>query len=229
MRIFITGGSGHLGQELIRCLSKEHNVYAPLKEKCDILYPIRLDSVIKEFQPDLVIHLAAFVDTFGCEADIPKALDINVLGTINVVQACLQVDCKLVYVSSEYVFRGDKGNYTVEDRLDPINVYGKTKAAAEYVVSVLPKYQIIRAPFIKKVYKDVFVDQFCSRHFLDEVGEKIVHNILHNKSKIVHIATDRASLYEIYQRRGINANPIFVEDTHANIIPHDTSLIDNSI
>lgn len=228
-KIFITGGSGHLGKELVEHLSIEHEVFAPSSKECSLFDTYYLRRAIKGFEPDIVIHLAAFVDTFGCELDIEKALDVNVLGTLNVVEACLGLECKFVYVSSEYVFGGNKGNYTVDDKLDPINVYGKTKAAAEYVVSVLPNYQIIRAPFIKQVYSEVFTDQYCSRHFLDEVCEKIARNIFVNDARIVHIATERSSLYEIYQRRGIKADPISMSKEHIDIIPHDTSLIDNSI
>ena len=228
-KIFITGGSGHLGKELVKYLSTDHKVFDPPASECSILNTLKLKKAINYFNPDIVIHLAAFVDTFGCEDDIERALDINVLGTLNVVEACLDLECKFVYVSSEYVFGGNKGNYTVEDRLDPINVYGKTKAAAEYVVSVLPNYQIIRAPFIKQVYPEVFTDQYCSRHFLDEVVEKIAKNILINDSKIVHIATERSSLYELYQKKGIDAKPISMGLHHSNIIPRDTSLKDNSL
>ena len=229
MKVFVTGGGGHLGRVLVGCLQKEHEVLAPTHKECDILDAHCLGKIIEEFKPNLVIHLAAFVDTFGCEEQPTSALDINVLGTLNLVKACVGLDCKFVYVSSEYVFGGEKGNYTVEDRLDPINIYGKTKAAAEYIVSVIPHHQIIRAPFIKQVYSKVFTDQYCSRHFLDEVCEKIVRNIFLNVDNIVHIATERASLYEIYQNKGIEATPITMSEEYYNVIPFDTSLIDNSL
>lgn len=229
MKIFITGGSGHLGQKLVEYLSREHDVYAPDKNECNILDISDLKAIVNSFHPNIVIHLAAFVDTFGCEKDIENALDVNVLGTINIVKACLKTECKFVYVSSEYVFGGNKGNYTVNDRLDPINVYGKTKAASEYIVSVLSNYQIIRAPFIKQVYPKVFSDQYCSRYFLDEVIEKISNNIFNNPSKLIHIASERMSLYELYVKKGIKADPILMDKKQTKIIPHDTSLIDNSI
>jgi dTDP-4-dehydrorhamnose reductase len=229
MKIFVTGGSGHLGTMLVEYLQKDNEVLAPTRKECDILDTYQLDTLIKEFKPEVVIHLAALVDTFGCEEHPVNALDVNVLGTLNLVEACLPLKCKFVYVSSEYVFGGSRGKYTVEDRLDPINVYGKTKAAAEYVVSVLDNYQIIRAPFIKQIYPKVFTDQYCSRHFLDEVCEKIVRNILGNPDNIVHIATERASLYEIYQNKGIEAIPITMSKDYHSMIPFDTSLIDNSL
>jgi dTDP-4-dehydrorhamnose reductase len=227
MKIFVTGGSGHLGKVLVDYLQKDHDMLAPNSKECNILNTYSLYKTIKDFNPDIVIHLAAFVDTFGCEERKIDALDTNVLGTLNMVEACMTFDCKFIYISSEYVFGGSKGNYTTDDRLDPINVYGKTKAAAEYIVSVLPNYQIIRAPFIRQVYPKVFTDQYCSRYFLDEVVEKISNNILNNPDKLVHIASERMSLYDLYIKHGIEAEPITMPENQ--LIPKDTSLINNSI
>ena len=229
MKIFVTGGNGHLGKVLVDYLKKDHDILAPNSKECNILNTSTLFKIIKDFNPDIVIHLAAFVDTFGCEEEIEKALDINVIGTTNIVKACLNLDCKFIYISSEYVFRGDKGNYTIDDKLDPINVYGKTKSAAEYIVSVLPNYQIIRAPFIRQIYSKVFTDQYCSRYFLSEVIEKISNNIFNNPSKLIHIASERMSLYELYIKHGIKAEPITLPEEQIDIIPKDTSLINNSI
>lgn len=229
MKIFITGGTGHLGKKIVDYLSKGHNVYAPNRNEYNILNINELKTIINSFSPDIIIHLAAFVDTFGCEENIQKALDTNVIGTINIVKVCSEYKCKFIYVSSEYVFGGNKGNYTIDDRPDPINVYGKTKAASEYIVSILPDYQIIRAPFIKQVYPEVFSDQYCSRYFLDEVVEKIINNIFNNSSKLIHIASERMSLYELYIKKGIKAEPILMNKEQLKIIPHDTSLVNNSI
>jgi len=229
MKIFVTGGSGYLGKELVKYLSLKADVFAPSNTFCNMLDENKLNKTISIFKPDYVIHLAAFVDTFGCENDIKKALDVNVLGTINIVKACLKLNCKLVYVSSEYVFSGDKGNYTIDDKLDPINVYGKTKAAAEYIISAFSNHQIIRAPFIRQIYPKVFTDQYCSRYFLDEVVEKIVKNIFENNKKIVHISSKRTSLYDLYLKKGIKAEPITMSNEQKKTLPKDTSLINNSI
>lgn len=228
-RIFITGGSGHLGQKLVEYLSTNNEVYAPSKEECDILDANILKEKITSFQPHIVIHAAAFVDTFGCETDIEKAIDVNVIGTTNLVKACLNINCLFVYTSSEYVFGGDKGNYSITDRLTPINVYGKTKSASEYIISILPNYQIIRAPFVRQIYPKAFTDQYCSRYFLDEIIEKIANNIFNNSEKIIHISSERMSLYDLYLKKGIKAEPITMSEEQKETLPKDTSLINNSI
>ena len=104
MKVLVTGGSGHLGKVLVDYLKNNHDVFAPNSKDCNILNTYSLFKTIKDFNPNIVIHLAAFVDTFGCEKHKNDALDINVLGTLNMVEACMYLDCKFVYISSEYVF-----------------------------------------------------------------------------------------------------------------------------
>ena len=134
----------------------------------DITNIKNIHSTLKEYNPDIIIHTAAYVDTIGCEKNKDKAIDLNILGVVNLVK-CIPSKTKFVYISSEYVFSGNKGLYSIEDRLDPINIYGKTKSAAEYITSILDNHQIIRVPFIKKIHKNVFENQFCSRYFIEEV------------------------------------------------------------
>jgi len=229
MKIFVTGGSGNLGKELINVIPSNYEVISPTRQECDLLDSNVINKLINFHKPNLVIHLAAFVNTLGCELDINKAIDNNIIGTINIVRSCLELNCKFVYVSSEYIFEGNKGNYTVDDRPNPINVYGKTKASAEYIVSILPNYQIIRAPFIKVKYPKVYTNQYCSRYFIEDVIERIFNNILNNPNKIVHIANARKSLYEHYQDKNLNPDPITIPNELLHITPIDTSLIDNSI
>ena len=228
-KFFITGGNGALGRVLVQHLSKSHTVYAPSSTECNILDLKQLTNTISKFSPHYIIHLAAFVDTFGCEQDVEKAIDVNIIGTINMVKASSLISSKFTYISSEYVFWGSKGNYTTKDKLDPINVYGKTKASSEYIVSILQNYQIIRVPFIKETYPKVFIDQYYSRYFLDEVAPQIEFNILNNQNNIVHISPERKSLYKTYVDKGFNPTPIKTPKSYRNIIPKDTSLINNSL
>ena len=229
MKVFITGGEGNLGKCLVKNFPKNYELRYPTKDECDILNSGDIFYELDAFKPDIIIHLAAFVDTLGCESNKIKAIDMNVLGTINLVKASSHLNCKFVYVSSEYVFKGDKGNYTINDRLNPTNVYGKTKASAEYITSILDNYQIIRAPFIKKQYDKVFTNQFCSRYFLEDVIDKIIDNIINNDSPIVHIANEKKSLYDLYISKGLNPEPIKIPKEMEKLIPKDTSLINNSI
>ena len=229
MKIFITGGSGNLGKELKKVIPDTYQIVSPTKDDCDILELHEVESAITNCNPDIVLHLAAFVDTVGCEKDKIKAIDTNITGTINLVKSCLKIECKFIYVSSEYVFKGNKGNYSVKDKQNPINVYGKTKSASEYIVSILSNYQIIRAPFIKTKYPKVYTNQYCSRYFIEDAAQKIFDNIINNNDKIIHIANDKKSLYDHYLDKGLSPHPITIPKNMEQITPKDTSLINNSI
>lgn len=229
MKIFITGGSGNLGKELKKIIPNTYQVCSPTKTECDILVPSILKYYIEDYNPDIILHLAAFVDTVGCEENKEKAIDTNIIGTTNLVKSCLDIKCKFVYVSSEYVFKGDKGNYSVNDKQNPINVYGKTKSASEYIVSILSNYQIIRAPFIKTKYPEVYTNQYCSRYFIEDVAARIFDNIINNNDKIIHIANEKKSLYNHYLDKGLSPCPIEIPKNMEHITPKDTSLINNSI
>ena len=228
-KVFITGGSGVLGKSLIKNFPKEYSIFAPSSTECNILDLEKITNTIQNYNPEILIHAAAYVDTFGCEKDLKKALTSNIEGTLNIVKASIPLSCKVVYISSEYVFGGSKGNYTITDRLDPKNIYGKTKAASEYIVSTLPNHQIIRAPFVSKVYPEVFTDQYCSRFFLEEAVSRIINNILYSTEPLIHIATERASLYELYLQKGIQAEPVTMSKYYTDVIPYDTSLINSSL
>ena len=228
-KILITGGDGVLAKELTKyCNSNNINVIAPSKKDLNILKIDNIKKYIKKFNPDIIIHAAAFVDTIGCERYINKAIDINVIGTSNVVKCCIDTDIKLVYISSEYVFSGKKGSYTINDRLDPINIYGKSKSAGEYLVSILKKYQILRIPFIRKKHPNVFKNQYCSRFFVEEIPNKILNNVFHNTEKIIHISRNRLKLSEVYKVKNIKIKNILIPKEIADIIPKDTGLVNTS-
>lgn len=230
MKVFISGGNGVLGKEMVKMLSSDHDVYAPSSIECNILDYDGLSDKILRFNPEIIIHLAGFIDTLGCEQNIQKAIDINVIGTINIVKTCLSLTtCKLVYISTDYVFGGERGNYTIYDRLNPINIYGKTKASSEYIVSILPNHQIIRAPFIGKIHQKAFQDQYTSRYFLEDVVHKIVNNIFNNSNQIIHISTSRMSIYQAYINKGLNPEPILINKEYNRVLPIDISLVNSSI
>lgn len=226
-KVLITGGSGALGTELLKQIPVNWNVYAPIRVVCDITDYKAVCQAINEFEPDIIIHAAGYVDTFGCESNIQHALEINVVGTTNLVKASLSLNCKFIYISSEYVFGGDDGMYSVDDRLDPKNIYGKTKAAAEYIVMTHPTHQIIRAPFVRKIYEKAFTDQYSSKHFLKEAAAKIITNIQLNTQPIVHIAAERLSLYDLYVKHGHSVIPTTMSTNLSKVLPKDTSLISN--
>lgn len=225
--VLLTGGTGALGLKIIQHSPSNWNLHAPTSLECNILNEESVKLTIETHRPNIIIHTAAYVDTFGCEQNVQHAIDTNIVGTINLVKNCLSYPCKFVYISSEYVFSGDRGDYSIYDKLDPKNIYGKTKAAAEYIVSTLPNYQIIRAPFVRKIHKEAFTDQYSSKQFLDSATISVINTIINNNNPIVHIAAAKKSLYDLYVDHGYDVQPILMNPNQLKILPKDTSLISN--
>lgn len=151
MKICILGGSGQLGYELRKYLEVHGHHVVPLTSKdLDI---VKIDScyeVLSQIQPDFVIHAAAYTDIDGCERNPDRAFSINSIGTENIAKVVNQLKSKLIYISTDLVFGGDKGSsYNEDDIPDPINVYGQSKYEGELMVQEnLEEYYIVRTSTI---------------------------------------------------------------------------------
>jgi dTDP-4-dehydrorhamnose reductase len=107
-------------------------------------------SKIREAGPDYLIHSAAYTDVDGCENDPEKAFLINGIGTRNIVMACEDIKCPVVYISTDYVFDGAKGSpYSEWDSPNPINTYGASKLLGEhYVMALTNRFYIVRTSWL---------------------------------------------------------------------------------
>ncbi len=147
--IFITGISGQLGIALKEVL-KGYNVKGCGIEDSDISKPLETIDLISDFNPDLVIHAAAYTDVDGCETNPDLAYKVNAYGTRNVALACQKCEVPMVYISTDYIFDGRKRSPYIEfDEPNPLSVYGRSKLAGEGIVSsLLNRYYIIRTSWL---------------------------------------------------------------------------------
>lgn len=154
MKVFVTGVKGQLGYDVVNELIKRgHEAVGVDIEEMDITDADSVNKVISEANPDVVIHCAAWtaVDAAEDEENIPKVKAVNVDGTRNIVQICKQLDCKMIYISTDYVFNGQGTEPWQPDCKDyaPLCVYGQTKLDGELAVSsVLDKYFIVRIAWV---------------------------------------------------------------------------------
>ena len=223
---FLTGGSGTLGSELIKISTAyDVNFVAPLSKYCDITNPYQIHNHIKDSGCDTVVHSAAITDVKATENDPSLAWDVNVLGTINVLKSCKDLGKKLVFISTDYVFDGEKGNYTIDDPINPLSKYAKTKAAAELLVRTYENSLVIRTSFFgyEFPYEAAFVDQWSSKDYVDIIAPKVLEEILSDKRGIVHVGNERRTIYDIALDRDENVKKIFRKQVKF-YIPRDTSL-----
>ncbi len=135
--IFVIGAAGQLGQELVRPYETCAPEAAVLMQgadlpEVDITDAARVMAALERVRPRAVINAAAYTDVDGCETHAEQAYAVNAAGPENLARACRQVGCKLVHVSTDYVFDGRKRTpYDVDDPVNPQGVYGKSKAEGE--------------------------------------------------------------------------------------------------
>ena len=152
-KYLITGYNGQLGYDIKRELLangiKEENILATDINEMDITDKKSVMSVIKKFKPDVIFHCAAWTAVDKAEDNRDKVEAVNVLGTKNITEAAMEVDAKLVYLSTDYVFDGTKDSpYKPDDKVNPKSVYGETKYLGEEEVRKNPKHFIARISIV---------------------------------------------------------------------------------
>jgi len=151
MKILVTGITGQLGYDVVKELNKRHiECIGVGRKEFDITDANATRTFIVNYHPDVVIHCSAYTAVDKAEDEPELCHAVNVNGTENIAKACKEIDAKMVYISTDYVFpgTGDKF-YEVDDTTGTTNVYGKTKLLGEKAVQdTLKKYFIVRISWV---------------------------------------------------------------------------------
>ena len=149
MRVTIFGGTGLLGKALVREWQGDEVVGLGSAD-ADIRSDEQVGKVLREHRPECVVLAAAYTDVDGCETHSDLAFDVNCRGAVNVASACARIGSRLLFISTDYVFDGNKNKpYETDEPLSPQTVYGRTKAAAETEIRKLhPEACILRTSWV---------------------------------------------------------------------------------
>jgi dTDP-4-dehydrorhamnose reductase len=154
MKILIIGSKGMLGVDLVNHLSKRYDVTGVDIAECNICDYSKLEEVIKTIKPSIIINTAAYTDVDACENDGKRELayNVNAEAVRNLAIISTKNKCKLIHISTDYVFDGNRnksGGYYEYDYTNPINEYGKSKLKGEnYFKEIDDKYTIIRTSWL---------------------------------------------------------------------------------
>ena len=207
-KIIITGGDGRFASKLKQTKLKLNFIF-PSKNQLNILKVSSIKNFIRKHKPKYLIHCAALSrpmdihDTF-----ISKSIDINIIGTANVVKVCSELNIKLIYFSTGYVYPGVKGNYKETDAVLPINNYAWSKLGGECAVIMYKNSLILRLIMCEKpfLHKKAFFDVETNFIYHDEVI-KMIPKIL-DKTGIINIGGKTQSVYNFARATNKNIKKI---------------------
>lgn len=145
MKTVILGAGGQLGYDLQRVL-RDWNVYPFEHHELDICHEDQVEKVLTGVGPELVINAAAYGAVDECEKEVEKAFQINTFAVRHLARICNELRCKMLHISTDYVFDGTKGTpYSEDDLPNPLNVYGVSKLSGEcFVRNVIPRHFVVR-------------------------------------------------------------------------------------
>ena len=202
--IVVTGGSGRFAQELkkIRC---KYNFIFRNKKQLDILSISSIKRNIKNFKPDCILHLAGLSRPMSIHnKNIKKSIDLNIIGTANLVKVCSERNIKIIFFSTNYVYPGKKGNYKEQDAVLPWNNYGWSKLGAESAVQMYKNSLIIRACMTERpfTHKSAFKDVVSNFIFHDEFAKIFIKTI--PRKGIINIGGKTQTIYDFAKKNKKN-------------------------
>lgn len=239
MRVFVTGVKGQLGHDVVEELEKRGMEAIGVDiDEMDITDASEVDRVIKEAAPDAVIHCAAYTAVDAAEENEAVCRRVNADGPRNIAKVCRELDIKMIYISTDYVFGGQgERPWEPEDERDPKSVYGRTKYEGELAVQeLLEKYFIVRIAWVFGINGKNFVktmlnlsrthdtirvvnDQFGSPTYTCDLARLLADMALTDKYGIYHATNEGVcSWYDfacaIFREAGVRVNvlPVSTEE-----------------
>lgn len=242
MKVFVTGVKGQLGYDVVNELEKRGMEAVGVDiEEMDITDSTSVNKVIRAAAPDAVIHCAAYTAVDAAEDNEARCRKVNAEGTQNIANVCKDLDIKMIYISTDYVFDGQGTRpWEPDDERHPLNVYGQTKYEGELAVqNTLDKYYIVRIAwvfgvngknFIKTMLKlaethsrlTVVNDQFGSPTYTYDLAKLLVDMVQTDKYGIYHATNEGICTWyefacEIFKQAGIaiEVAPVSAEEYKA--------------
>lgn len=235
MKVLVTGVKGQLGYDVVKDLEKRgHQPIGVDRDEMDLMDNEAIRTFIMNLKPEAIIHCAAYTAVDKAEEEVETCYQINA-ESVKVISECAkELDVKLIYISTDYVFDGTKeGEYVETDLPNPINVYGASKLKGEqYVQTLLEKYYIVRISWVFGVNGNNFIktmrrlgserdelniinDQVGSPTYTADLAPLLVDMMETDKYGIYHVTNEETcSWYEFaneifkQSRIEVKTNPI---------------------
>ena len=222
--IVITGGNGRFGSVLKKIINKK-NLLFPTKKELNILKLNSIKSYLKIKKPRVLIHLAGLSRPMNMhDKNINKSIDLNIIGTANIVKICSFFDIKLIYFSTHYVYPCNKGNYSEDSPLLPINNYAWSKLGGESAVQMYKNSLILRVSMTEKpfVHKSAFANVKSNFIFHEDVA-KILFKLI-NKKGIINVGGKTQTIYNFAKENNSEVKKIYLKNKSKTQFPKNPSI-----
>ncbi len=199
-RIIVTGGNGRFAK-VLKKNNKKFKIFFPDKKTLNILSEKSIKAYIKKNNPDYLLHCAALSRPMIIhDKNIKKSININIIGTSNVVKVCSEFNLKLIYFSTTYVYEGTKGNYKESDSVLPFNNYAWSKLGGECAVKMYKNSLILRIMMSEKpfAHESAFTDIKTNFLYHDEMA-KIIPNII-DEFGVLNVGGKLQSIYNFAKK-----------------------------
>ena len=223
-KIVVTGGNGRFAKSLKKIRSKYKFVYST-KKNLDITNLNSIRKFLKKNKPKSVLHLAGLSrPMIEHEKKINKSINLNIVGTANIVQICSELKIKLIYFSSSYVYPGTKGNYKETDPLMPWNNYAWSKLGGECAVRMYKNSLILRVCMTEKpfVHKKAFSNVKLNFIFHEDAA-KILIKLL-DKKGIINLGGPTQTVYNFAKRYNKKTKGVLMKKNVNEILPYNSSM-----
>ena len=170
MNILITGAGGQLGRDCMHVMQGDHNIHGYTSRQLDITSLEKVQQEVAIVHPDIIINCAAYTAVDDCEKDQNRCRAVNAQGAANLARACAAADCRLIHISTDYVFDGNKPvpeAYTEQDPVSPLSAYGRSKLAGEQVIeAAMDNFLILRTAWLYGMGGKTFSKPYCDYPWL---------------------------------------------------------------
>ena len=223
-KIVVTGGTGRFGS-VLRSFNTKYKILFPAKKELNILNLESIRLCLKKDKPDYLIHLAGLSRPMKVhETDINKSIDLNIIGTSNIVKACSEKNVKLIYFSTNYVYPGSKGNYKETDPVLPVNNYAWSKLGGEAAVQLYKNSLILRACMTERpfVHDKAFANVKNRFAYHDEIIPKLFKII--NEKGIINLGGKAQNIFNFAKKDNEKVKKIYLSKKSKIGMPFDSTI-----
>ena len=223
-KIVVTGGTGRFASYLKKNPGN-FSMFFPSKKELNIMNKTTIKKYLKKIKPYSLIHLAGLSRPMKIHDEhISKSIDLNIIGTCNIVSICEQLKIKLIYFSTSYVYPGTKGNYKETDPLLPVNNYAWSKLGGESAVQLYKNSLILRVSMTEKpfVHKSAFCDAYTNFIYHEDFV-KLFIRLIHKKG-IYNIGGPTKTIYDFVKKDNPNIKKIYAKRDKKLKFPINSSM-----